>query len=156
MVLDLPAGAYTAWLSGVGGQSGIGLVEVFEVPEVTIPNVVDSYVGPSTVTLSNCQNPANNGTFGFSSFVVVSSQNGSIFSGSATLSGITPVSLILNGAVTAGADLMGSFTFNSLVGPGSGTFTGAAGASTTTLNFSGQVTSGERCAVNGLITGSRI
>jgi hypothetical protein len=87
MVLDLPAGSYTAWLSGVAGQTGIGIVEIFEVPEVTIPNIVDSYVGPSTVTLSNCQNPANNGTFGFTSFVVVSSQNGSIFSGSATLSG---------------------------------------------------------------------
>jgi hypothetical protein len=31
IVITLPAGAYTAILSGVGGGTGVGLVEVFEV-----------------------------------------------------------------------------------------------------------------------------
>jgi hypothetical protein len=57
--------------------------------------------------------------------------------------------------VTAGADLMGSFTFSSLVGPGTGTFIGSVGASSIVLNFSGQVTSGERCTLNGSAAGSQ-
>ena len=32
MLVTLPAGAYTAILSGVGGTSGVGLVEVYAEP----------------------------------------------------------------------------------------------------------------------------
>ena len=154
LVLDLPAGAYTAIVSGVGGQTGVGLVEIFEVPDVTIPNALGNYVGSSNVTLSNCQNPANNGTFG-SSLVSLMSQNGSIFGGAGTLSGSTTVDLNFNGTVTAGADLMGSFTFSFSAGSGNGTFTGSVASNTIALNFSGQATSGERCALNGSASGSQ-
>ena len=30
IVVDLPAGGYTAFLSGEGGSTGVGIVEVFE------------------------------------------------------------------------------------------------------------------------------
>jgi len=32
MVLSLEPGAYTVQISGVGGASGIGLIEVYEIP----------------------------------------------------------------------------------------------------------------------------
>jgi hypothetical protein len=155
LVLDLPPGGFTAIVSGAGGQTGVGLVEIFEVPEVTIPDALGNYVGSSTVTLSNCQNAANNGSFGFSSVVNLTNQNGSLFGGTGTFSGATLVNLNFDGTVTAGADLMGSFTFSSSVGPGTGTFIGSVGPSSVVLNFSGHVTSGERCAVNGSSAGSR-
>lgn len=133
----------------------MGLVEIFEVPEVTIPDALGNYLGSSTVTLSNCQNAANNGSFGFFSSVNVAGQDGSLFTGLATFSGPSVVNLNFAGTVTAGADLMGSFTFSSLVGSGNGTFTGSVGTNSIALNFSGQVTNGERCALNGSAAGSQ-
>ena len=110
MVLELPAGGYTAWVSGAGGQTGIGLVEIFEVAEVSIPPALGNYLGLSSVTLSNCQNPANDRTFGFSSAVNMNSQNGSLINGTGMLTGPTAVNLNLSGTATAGGDVMGSFS----------------------------------------------
>jgi hypothetical protein len=155
MVLDLPAGGYTAWLSGVGGQTGIALVEIFEVADVIIPNALGNYVGSASVTLSNCQNPANNQVNNFFSAVNISSQNGSIIGGAGTLSGPVSVNLNLSGTATVGSDTMGSFTFSQPGASGDGAFLGSLVGNTFTINFTGQVTSGERCAVNGSLSGNR-
>jgi Calx-beta domain len=157
LLLDLPAGGYTSIVTGVGGTTGIGLVEVFEVAEVNTPNVLGTYRGSSTVTLSNCQNLGNNGTFGFSSVVNINSQNGSRISGAGTFSGPTSVNLNFSGTVTAaGQHVMGSFTFMQPGGSGSGTSTGFV-TNTLTLNFTGQFTfsSGDTCALSGSTSGIR-
>ncbi len=106
MVLYLPAGGYTARLSGVGGQTGIGLVEVFEAPEVIIPNALGNYQGSSTVTLSQCTNPAFNTVNNFFSTINITSQNGSIIGGTGTFSGPATGNLNISGTVTAGSDTM--------------------------------------------------
>ncbi|HLO34333.1 MAG TPA: hypothetical protein VK249_34630, partial [Anaerolineales bacterium] len=157
MVLDLPAGGYTAWLTGVGGQTGIGLVEVFEVPEVIIPNALGNYQGSSTVTLSECTNPANNQANNFFSTINISSQNGSLIGGTGTFSGPATGNLNISGTVTAGFDTMGSFTFTQPGASGSGTFTGASLGNTITLNLTGQViiTGGGTCTLNASASGNR-
>jgi hypothetical protein len=154
-VLDLPAGGYTAIVSGVNGQTGVGMVEIFEVPEVIIPNALGNYIGSSSVTLSNCQNAANNGVDNFSSVVKIDIQNGSILTGTGTFTGPDTVNLNISGTATAGADAMGSFAFTQPGASGSGTFTGLLTGNTLTLNFAGQFTSGEKCVVNGSLSGNR-
>ena len=139
MVLDLPAGGYTAWLSGVGGQAGIGLVEVFEAPEVIIPNALGKYQGSSTVTLSQCTNPAFNTVNTVFSTININSQNGSLIGGTGTISGPVTGSFNISGTVTAGFDTMGSFTFIQPGANGSGTFTGVSVGNTITINMIGQV-----------------
>jgi hypothetical protein len=156
MLLSLPPGAYTAIVTGVGGGTGVGLVEVFKVNDVTIPNVTGSYgSGSATVTHSGCQNPGNNGTIGLSAAVNIGSQNASIFTGTGGLSGITAINLAFSGTATAGQDLMGSFTFASALGTGTGNFAGSLAGNTATINFSGQTTSGETCSLNGLLSVTR-
>jgi hypothetical protein len=156
MLLSLPPGGYTAIVTGAGGGTGVGLVEVFKVNDVAIPNVTGSYGGGSaTVTQSSCQNPANNGTIGLSPAVNIGSQNGSIFTGTGTLTGAITINLAISGTATAGSDLMGSFAFSSGVGTGSGTFTGLLSGNSIGISFSGQVTNGETCAVTGTLSGAR-
>ncbi len=156
MVLDMPAGGYTAIVSGVGGTTGIGIVEIFEVNEVTIPNVLGNYVGSASVTLLNCQFPVNNGVSNYTSTVNINSQNGSLISGTGTFTGPDTVNLNLSGTATAGGDVMGSFqAFSSLATSANGTFFGALTGNSVTIDFSGQFTSGEACTVNGSLSGSR-
>jgi hypothetical protein len=155
LVLDLPAGAYTAIVSGVGSQTGVGLVEIFEVSEVVVPNVLGNFVGVANTTLSNCQNPLFNGPDNFSSTIAVTSQNGSIVSATGTFTGPMTVNLNISGTGTAGGDLMGSFTFTSPAGSGNGTFTGSLVGNTLAVNLAGLMTSGERCAVSGSASGTR-
>ncbi len=156
MLLSLPPGGYTAIVTGAGGGTGVGLVEVFKVNDVAIPNVTGSYGGGSaTVTQSSCQNPANNGTVGLSPAVNIGSQNGSIFTGTGALTGAITINLTISGSATAGSDLMGSFAFSSGIGTGSGTFTGLLSGNSIGISFSGQVTNGETCAVTGTLSGAR-
>ena len=155
MLLDLPAGGYTAIVSGVGGQAGVGLVKIFELTEVIIPNALGNFLGSASVTLSNCQNPANNGLDNFSSVVNISSQNGSLITGTGTFTGPETVNLNITGTATAGADAMGSFTFTQPGARGNGTFTGLLTGNTLTLYFTGQFTNGETCAVTGSLSGNR-
>ena len=155
LLVALPPGAYTAILHGVGGGTGIGLIEVFELDDLVIPNVLGTYSGSASVTQSSCQNPANNGSFGFSSTVNINSQIGSIFTGTATLTGINTVNLTLSGTATTGSDLMGSFTFTSAIGSGNGTFAGSLAGNAIAINFSGQATSGERCSLVGSLSGTQ-
>ena len=42
--MTLPPGAYTAWLSGVGGATGVGLIEVFQLTgAIAPPNILGTY-----------------------------------------------------------------------------------------------------------------
>lgn len=155
IIVSLPPGGYTAIVTGVGGTTGVGLVEVFELDDVVIPTVLGNYSGSATVTQSSCQNPANNGSNGFSSVVNIGGQSESIFTGIGTFSGVTVVNLTFSGTATAGSDLMGSFTFASAIGTGSGTFVGSLSGSAIAINFSGQVESGERCLITGSLSGTQ-
>jgi hypothetical protein len=155
VIVSLPPGAYTAIVTGAGGGTGIALAEVFELDDVVIPNALGSYSGSATVTQSSCQNPANNGNFGFSSTVNIGSQTGSLFTGTGTFSGSSNANLTFAGTATVGSDLLGSFAFASAIGSGSGTFTGSLAGNAITINFSGQLTSGEACSLAGSLSGTR-
>jgi hypothetical protein len=155
MILSLPPGGYTAIVTGVGGGTGVGLAEVFELDAVVIPNIIGNYVGSATVTQSSCQNPANNGSTGFSSGITISNQIGSRFTGAGTFTGSSTVNLTFSGTATAGSDLMGSFTFASAIGSGGGTFVGALAGNAIAINFSGQTTSGETCSISGSLSGAQ-
>jgi hypothetical protein len=155
MIVSLPPGGYTAIVTGVAGGTGVGLAEIFELDDVMIPNIIGNYVGSATVTQASCQNPANNGSSEFSSFVSISGQNASLFTGSGTFTGISMVNLTFSGTGTAGSDLMGSFTFASAIGSGGGTFTGLVAGNTIGIIFSGEITSGERCLLSGSLSGTR-
>jgi hypothetical protein len=155
MIVSLPPGGYTAIVTGAGGGTGIALAEVFELDDLVIPNVIGSYTGSATVTQASCQSPANNGNFGFSSTVNIGSQTGSLFTGTGTFSGVSTVNLTFAGTATAGSDLMGSFTFASAIGSGSGTFTGSLAGNAIAINLSGQATSGETCLFSGSLSGTR-
>ena len=123
--------------------------------EVIIPNALGNFIGTANVTLTNCQNGANNGVNNFSSVVNVSSQNGSLITATGTFTGPNTVSLNISGTATAGADAMGSFTFTQAGATGSGTFSGSLAGNMLTLNFTGQFVSGESCTVNGSLSGTR-
>jgi len=159
ILLTLPPGAYTAILSGVGGATGVGLIEVFElIGGVAPPNILSTHIGSALVTQANCQNPGNNGTFGSIATVNISGQNASIFSGTGSFAiAINNVTINLFGTVTGGGALAGSF--NGLAVPNgfqsSGTFTGSVIGKTMTINISGQVTVGETCIIIGVLSASR-
>jgi hypothetical protein len=155
IIVSLPPGGYTAIVTGVGGGTGVGLTEFFELNDVVIPNVVGNYTGSATLTQSSCQNPANIGSFGFSSTVNIGSQTGSLFTGTGTFTGTSTVNLTFAGTATSGSDLMGSFTFASAIGSGSGTFTGSLAGNAIAINLSGQATSGETCLLSGSLSGTR-
>jgi hypothetical protein len=152
MVVSLPPGGYTAIVTG---GIGVGLAEIFELDDVAIPNFIGNYFGSATVTQSSCQNPTNNANAGFSSVANIGSQSGSLLTGTGTFSGISVVNLTFSGTGTAGSDLMGSFTFASAIGSGSGLFTGSLSGNAIGINFSGQFTSGETCSIVGSLSGTR-
>ena len=154
-MLELPSGGYTTIVRDVGGQTAVGLVEIFEVPDIIVPNALGNYVGSARVTLSGCQNAINNGSTNFSSVVNVSSQTGWLIAGTGKLSGPVTVNLNLTGTATAGAYTMGSFTFTQPGATGSGRFTCSLTGNTLTINMTGQFTSGETCSVNGSLAGDR-
>ena len=159
ILVTLPPGAYTAILSGVGGATGVGLIEVFQLTgAIAPPSILGTYPGSVSVTQSNCQNPANNGTFGSAASVTINGQNGSLFTGTGTsFTGIDKVTFTFVGTVTGGGALEGSFT--TVAAPSgfqsSGTFTGSVIGKNITINFSGRITAGDTCAVNGALVGTR-
>ncbi len=159
ILVTLPPGAYTAWLSGVGGGTGVGLIEVFQLTgAIAPPNILGTYPGSVSVTQSSCQNPANNGTFGSSATVTINGQNGSLFTGTGTsFTGFDTVTFTFVGTVTGGGALEGSFS--TVAAPSgfqsSGTFTGSVIGKNITINFSGRITAGDTCTVNGTLLGTR-
>ena len=147
-------------------QCGLRAVEQSHVIyAVSSLDIRGTYVGSGTLTQTNCQNPADNGTFGFSSSATISTQTGSNFSGSATLttviSGINVTDNIsLTGTVTTTGQSSGTFTFTLLANgafgsSGNGTFTGQVTGNTLTVNFSGQDTVGDTCTFTGSLSGTR-
>jgi hypothetical protein len=160
ILVTLPPGAYTAILRGVGGGRGVGLVEVFELTTsvTTPPNIIGVYSGSISVTQSGCQSPANNGTIGSSATVNINSQSASLFSGTGSFSGGTgSVTINFLGTTTGTGALTGTFT--SIAVPSGfrteGTFTGSKIGNALTIHFSGRVTAGETCTVEGDLSASR-
>lgn len=160
-LLTLPPGAYTAILSGAGGTTGIGLVEVFELTGATAPpNILGTYSGSMTFTQANCQNPGNNVTLVSFATLNVNDQNGSLVSGTGSFANGT-VTISVFGTVTGGGALAGSFTTVAVPSlpsgnfDSSGKFTGTVVGKTVTMNFSGQGTVDAKCTVTGILTGTR-
>jgi hypothetical protein len=129
------------------------------------PDIRGTYNGIGSLTQSSCQDPLNNGTFGFSASLNIPSQTGATFSGTATLttvvSGINFVTnLDLSGTVTVGGQLSGTFTFTTFANgafnaSGNGTFTGSAAGNTIKLSFSGKILVGESCTITGNASAAR-
>jgi hypothetical protein len=123
----------------------------------TPPDIRGTFNGTGSFTQSNCQNPLNNATLGFSASLNISSQTGATFSGIAILTTTNPASTIsvnLPGTVTADGQLNGTFAFTTFVGgvfstSGNGTFTGFVAGNAVTLIFSGRILVGESCTITG-------
>jgi len=132
----------------------------------TVPtNIVGTYNGTGALTQSSCQDPLNNGIFGFSASLNIPSQNGAAFNGTAILTTVVAginfvTTLNLSGTVTVGGQLTGSFTFTTFAdgtfnASGNGTFTGSAAGNTITLSFVGKISVGESCTISGNASATR-
>ena len=161
ILVTLPPGAFTAILSGVGGATGVGLIEVFEVTGATAPpNILGNYSGLMTFTQTQCQISSNNVTF--NSFVTlnITDQNASVFTGTGSFSNGT-ATINVFGTVTGAGALRGSFTTVAVPSLPSGTFdssgifTGSVVGKTITINLSGQGTVDAKCVVTGVLSGTR-
>jgi hypothetical protein len=160
ILVTLPPGAYTAVLRGAGGGTGVGLVEVYELTGsvITLPNIIGVYSGSISLTQARCQSPSNNGTIGSAAKVNINSQTASLFSGTGSFSaGIDSVTFNIFGTITGTGALTGTFT--SIAAPSglrsAGTFTGSRSGNALMIHFSGQITAGETCTVEGDLSVSR-
>ena len=161
ILVTLPPGAFTAILSGVGGATGIGLIEVFEVTGATAPpNILGTYSGSITFTQAQCQNSSNNVTFNSFAILNITDQNASVFTGTGSFSN-GAITINVFGTVTGGGALRGSFTTVAVPSlpsgnfDSSGTFTGSVVGKAITINLSGQGTVDQKCIVSGVLSGTR-
>jgi hypothetical protein len=161
ILVTLPPGAYTAILSGVGGATGVGLIEVFELTGTTAsPSILGTFSGSITFTQANCQNPGNNGTFGSFATLNITQQNGSVFSGTASFANGT-ITMNVTGTVTVGGALGGSFITIAVPSLPSGGFassgqsTGSVVGNAITITFFGQGTVDLKCIVSGVLSVTR-
>jgi hypothetical protein len=120
-----------------------------------------TFSGTGNFTQSNCQNPLNNETSGFSSSVNVFSQTGANFSSTILLTtGNFAITITLSGTLAADGQLSGTFTFTTIAGgvfnaSGNGMLTGFVTENSVTLIFSGRTLVGESCTITGSASGSR-
>ncbi|MEO1134231.1 MAG: hypothetical protein AAFX40_16195 [Cyanobacteria bacterium J06639_1] len=128
-------------------------------------NLLGTYTGTTTQTLSNCQDPVDDGFYSFPTTLNLNSQTGANYSG--TLAGQTTIrgaTVTTEGSVSGTVDASGSLTaslestlqvngaFDSTsTASGTGTLSGDA----LTFNFSGSDTSGDTCTFTGEFNGSR-
>ena len=147
-----------------------------EAPIQIAPDVRGVYsLSGSSITLSGCANPANNGTFDTTGTITASSQSGANFSGSAALfftNSSTATTLRIGIAYSAkilpnGNEFTGTHTFgvtippsSSVVASGNGTFTGTFTESPSedsiTVTLTGLTKSGiERCQINATLMGTK-
>jgi hypothetical protein len=127
-------------------------------------NLVGTYEGSGTVTLSSCRLPPNNGTFSGSFTAEVDSQVGNTISGTFTLESpglsqntrvpftveITPSGNFVSTTVSFTVTVAGV-----PIGSGTATLTGQITGNTITANFSGQLQGLENCNVTGSGTATR-
>jgi hypothetical protein len=121
-------------------------------------NLVGTYQGSGTATLSSCRFPPNNGTFSGSFEAEVESQVGTTISGTFTLesSGASVNTRIpFTVEITSNGNFQSTtvtFTVTMLgipIGSGTATLTGQITGDTITANFSGQLQGAENCQFTG-------
>jgi hypothetical protein len=127
-------------------------------------NLVGTYEGSGTVTLSSCRLPPNNGTFSGSFTAEVDSQVGNTISGTFI---VESPGLSANTRVPFSVEITPSGNFVSTtvsftvtvggvpIGSGTATLTGQITGNTITANFSGQLQGLENCNVTGSGTATR-
>jgi len=166
VLVTLPPGPYTAIVSGVGGGTGVGLVEVFEV----FPDIRGTYTGTGTVFLNNCTDLTEP-----SITVTIPQQTGAEFRGTAVLTG--PVGNLLfrqslffnseanHGTIGADGSVNGSYTFVleldsgfgfEEINSGPGGFSGSLSGNTLNVTFITNTTSGGVCIGIVLLTVTRV
>jgi hypothetical protein len=127
-------------------------------------NLVGTYEGSGTVTLSSCRLPPNNGTSSGSFTAEVTSQVGNTISGTFTLnsSGVGPNTRVpFSAEITPSGNIVSTtvsftVTLGGLpVGSGTATLTGQITGNTITANFTGQMQGLENCEVTGSGTATR-
>jgi hypothetical protein len=131
----------------------------------TLPNVLGTYTGTGSVTLSDCQDANDNRTFdNVATTIIVSSQTGTMIGGTAELSttfnGISVREVAdFSGILTSEGQVSGTFDFDFFVGgmlnsQGSGTFTGSVSDNTLVFQSTG-LTMGDTCTFTGITTVTR-
>src|SRR5262245_14156836 len=121
-------------------------------------NLVGTYTGSGTVTLSSCRFSSNNGTSSGTFMAVVDTQVGNTISGTFTLesSGASANTRIpFTVEITSSGNFVSTtvnFTVTALgipIGSGTATLTGQITGNTITANFSGQLQGLENCQFTG-------
>jgi hypothetical protein len=125
-------------------------------------NLLGTYQGSGTVTLSDCRLPSNNGTSHGTFTAVVTSQVANTVSGTFTLmSGGEASQVMFTVTLTPSGDIVSttvSFSvtvFGIPVGSGTATLTGQFTGDAVTAEFSGQLQGLETCTVTGSGTATR-
>jgi hypothetical protein len=127
-------------------------------------NLIGTYEGSGTVTLSSCRVPLNNGTFSGDFTAEVESQVGNTIGGTFTVDSRGSTTRVpFSVTITPSGDFLSttvSFTVFSPpgipLGSGTATLTGQITGNTVTANFSGQLQGLENCNVTGSGTATRI
>jgi hypothetical protein len=126
-------------------------------------NLLATYEGSGTVTLSSCRFPPNNGTFSGTFTAEVTSQVGNTIGDTFTVDSrssktevpfsvtITPSGNFVSTTVSFSVTVLGL-----PVGSGTATLTGQITGDTVTANFSGPMQGLENCNVTGSGTATRI
>ncbi len=122
-----------------------------------LPNLAGTWNVTGSISLTSCQAPANNGTGAILGSIQVTQSDAafqttfSIFLGGGVVAQTT-----LTGTVTPNGQFSGALAGSTNAGQQfSGSFSGSIGGNAFSLQFSGQVTAGERCSLSGSMSGTR-
>jgi len=124
------------------------------------PFVYGIYTGTYTINVSNCLNPADDGTYNFSVDLSIDDQNQAAFSGTAVgtinyMGDRLNENISLSGTISASGEIAGDTTHTFVDSGGTGTFTGQLSGDTLTIANNGSDTYGDTCSYTRNISVNR-
>jgi len=124
------------------------------------PFVYGYYTGTYSITVSNCTDPADDGTYNFSVNLSINNQNQADFSGTAIgtisyLGELLNENISFNGSISTSGEISGDTTHAFVDSGGTGTFTGQLNGDTLTISNAGSDTYGDICSYTRNITVER-
>jgi hypothetical protein len=157
---DLTTGGAAEAKFKVQGYKGSTNVQASPAPSPNLPNILGTYTGTGIATNTNCTDPDINTTFDTSVLVEISSQNGTVFSGSITgqlvFEGVTFSGVdYIDGTLTNDGMISGTMAGTFEMTSSTGTFTGQLTGNTLVINSLSHDTAGETCTTSGSLSATR-